>query len=240
MISAVFNTLVYDPLYNGLIFLVDVLPSHNVGIAVVALTILVRIIIFPLSKRAIETQRKMKEIAPDVEKLKEKYKDKREDQGRAILELYREKGIRPLANLGLLFVQFPILIGLYWVFARGGLPSVDPATLYSFVDVPSTVDMLFLGSIAMDGHSIILALLVSASQFVYMRLSMGPRQKAPQQPMGTSFSADMARSLDLQMRYFLPIMIGGISYYVVAAAPLYWTVSNLFMIGQEFFMGRRF
>ncbi|KKW07945.1 MAG: Stage III sporulation protein J [Candidatus Kaiserbacteria bacterium GW2011_GWC2_49_12] len=239
MISVIFNTLVHDPLYNGLIFLVDVLPSHDVGIAVVLLTIIVRIIIFPLSKSAVETQRKMKDIAPDVEKLKEKYKDKREEQGRAILTLYREKGIRPLANLGLLFAQLPILIGLYWVFAWGGLPDVDPTILYSFVNVPGTVDMLFLGSIAMDGHSVILALLVSASQFVYMRLSMGPRQKATQ-PTGTSFSADMARSLDLQMRYFLPLMIGGISYYIVAAAPLYWTVSNLFMIGQELFMGRRF
>jgi len=239
MISAAFNALIYEPLYNGLVFLVGILPSHDVGIAVIALTLIVRVVLYPLSKRAVETQKKMREIAPEIEKLKEKYKNNREEQGRAILALYRERGVRPLASFGLILVQLPILIGLYWVFAWGGLPEVDPVTLYSFVGVPAVIDMTFLGLIPMDGHSVVLALLAGASQFFYTRLSMGPRQKVAQ-AQEKSFSADMARSFDLQMRYFLPIMIAGISYYVVAAAPLYWAVSNLFMIGQEYWMGRRF
>src|SRR3989338_7196977 len=125
MISAAFNTIVYEPLYNGLVFLVDIIPSHDVGIAVIALTIMVRIILFPLSRRAIATQIQMKQIAPQVEALKEKYKDRREEQGRAILALYREHGVRPFASFALLLIQLPILIGLYWVFSHGGLPQVD-------------------------------------------------------------------------------------------------------------------
>lgn len=239
MISAAFNTIVYTPLYNGLVFLVDVVPAHDVGIAVILLTILTRIVLFPLSKRAIETQAKMREIAPQVEELKERFKDKREEQGRAVLALYREKGIRPFASFLLLFVQLPILIGLYWVFSHGGLPAVDAPTLYSFVTVPESVNMLFLGLIPMGGHSIVLALLAGASQFAYTRLSMGRRLPAAKPP-GASFSADMARSFDLQIRFILPVMVTVISYYVVAAAPLYWFTSNLFMIGQELFMGRRY
>lgn len=239
MISAAFNTLVYTPLYNGLIFLVDIMPAHDVGFAVILLTVLTRIILFPLSRRAIETQAKMREIAPEVEKVKEKFKDKREEQGRAILALYREKGVRPFASFLLLFVQLPILIGLYWVFSHGGLPEVDGNVLYSFIPAPEHVDMLFLGIFPMNGHSIVLALLAGASQFVYTRLSMGPRLPASRPP-GESFSSDMARSFDLQVRFFLPVMIAVISYYVVAAAPLYWLTSNLFMIGQELYMGRRF
>jgi len=239
MISAAFNTLVYEPLYNGLVFLVDIIPSHDVGIAVIALTIVVRIILFPLSRRAIATQIQMKKIAPEVEALKEKYKDKREEQGRAILALYREHGVRPFASFALLLVQLPILIGLYWVFSNGGLPEVDTTLLYSFVPLPETVGMIFLGTIAMDGHSILLAFLAGATQFAYTRLSMGKRTPSTQ-PSGTSFSSDMARSFDLQVRFILPIMVAVISYYVVAAAPLYWATSNLFMIGQEYLMGRRF
>jgi len=240
MIGAAFNTLVYEPLYNGLVFLVGVVPAHDVGIAVIVLTIAVRIVLFPLSKRAIATQIQMKQIAPQVEALKEKYKDRREEQGRAILALYREHGVRPFASFALLLVQLPILIGLYWVFSHGGLPEVNASGLYSYVPLPETVDMIFLG-IAMDGHSIILAFLTGATQFLYTRLSMGRRLPTPaSKPGGPSFSVDMARSFDLQVRYILPVTIAVISYYVVAAAPLYWATSNLFMIGQEYLMGRRF
>jgi len=240
MIGAVFNAIIYAPLYNGLVFLVGLIPTHDVGIAVILLTILVRIILFPLSRRAIATQIQMKKIAPEIEVLKEKYKDRREEQGRAILALYRERGVRPFASFGLLLVQLPVLIGLYWVFSHGGLPEVIPSILYSFVSVPPAVDMVFLGFIAMDGHSIILAFLAGATQFVYTRLSVGKRATAPEKPAGASFSGDLARSFDLQARYILPVMVGVISYYVVAAAPLYWVTSNLFMIGQEYLAGRRF
>ena len=239
MVSAAFGTLIYEPLYNGLVFLVGIVPAHDVGIAVILLTILVRIILFPLSRRAVATQIKMKEIAPKVEALKEKYKDRKEEQGRAILALYKENGVHPFASFGLLLVQLPILIGLYWVFSHGGLPQVDASLLYPFVSVPQGIDMVFLGFMAMDGHSIILAFLAGATQFLYTRLSMG-RRSSSASPAGASFSTDMARSFDLQMRYILPVMIAVISYYVVAAAPLYWATSNLFMIGQEYLGGRRF
>jgi YidC/Oxa1 family membrane protein insertase len=239
MISAVFHALIYEPLYNGLVFLVDVIPVHDVGIAVIILTIIVRFILFPLSKRAITTQIEMKKIAPKVEEIKEKYKDRREEQGRAILALYREHGVRPFASFALLFLQLPVLIGLYWVFAFGGLPEVDAALLYSFVPVPDGVNMMFLGLVPMNGHSILLAALAGISQFAYTRLSMGHRT-SPAKPAGASFSADMARSMDIQMRYVLPVVIGTFSYFLVAAAPLYWATSNLFMIGQEYLMGRRF
>lgn len=240
MISNIFHALVYDPLYNGLVFLVDVVPAHEVGLAVILLTILVRFILFPISRRAVTTQIQMKKIAPQVDAIKEKFKNSREEQGRAILALYREHGVRPFASFALILIQLPILIALYWVFSKGGLPQVDSSLLYSFVQAPESVDMVFLG-IPMDGHSLLLAVLAGAVQFVYTRLSMGRRAPAVQsKPMGTSFSADMARSFDLQMRYALPVMVGVFSYFVVAAAPLYWATSTLFMIGQEYFMGRRF
>lgn len=240
MLSAIFHAVVYDPLYNGLVLLVDAMPSYDMGLAVVALTIIVRFIFYPISRSAVTTQEAMKRIAPEVEALKEKYKDNREEQARAIFALYRENNIRPFSSILLMLVQIPILLGLYWVFAWGGFPEIDTSLLYSFVLPPDgAVDMDFLGVVPMNGHSIVLAVFAALTQLVYTRLSMGPRA-ATHKPMGSSFSGDMARSFDIQMRYVFPLLIGVISYTVVAAAPLYWVTSNMFLIVQELIAGKRF
>jgi YidC/Oxa1 family membrane protein insertase len=234
-----FFTLVYDPLYNGLVYLVDIVPAHDMGIAVILLTIFVKIILLPLSRQAIKTQIAMRAIAPEVESIKEKFKDKQEEQARAIFALYRERNIRPFASFFLILIQFPVLFGLYWVFWKGGLPNVDTSILYSFVPPPERVNMDFLGILNMSERSIVLAAFAGLSQMLYARLSMGPR-KPRAKTDNPSFSADMAHSFDLQARYMLPLIVAGIAYTVSAAIPLYWTASNLFMLAQEFAMGRRF
>src|SRR3989344_93209 len=239
MFKTSFFNLIYEPLYNALVYLVDIVPAHDMGIAVIILTIFVKLVLFHLSRQAIRTQAAMREIAPDVENLKKKYKDKQEEQARAIFALYRERGIRPFSTFFLIFLQLPILFGLYWVFWKGGLPSVDRSILYSFIPMPGSVSMEFLGFVDMSERSVFLAFLTGLTQYLYTRLSMGPRKPAVKE-VNPSFSSDMARSFDLQARYVLPLLFAGISYTLAAALPLYWTTSNLFMIGQELYMGRRF
>ncbi len=239
MISTAFHAVIYDPLYNGLVFLVGFLPTHDVGIAVIILTIIVRFILFPLSRRAVAAQMAMKDIAPEVEALKKKIPN-REEQSKAIFALYKERGIHPFSGFLILLLQFPVLIGLYWVFSRGGLTAIEPSMLYPFVHVPAAVNMEFLGLLDMHSHSIVLAILAAVTQFAYTRLSMGPAATKDPSPVESSLSGDMAKSFDVQARYVLPAMIGVIAYSVAAAAPLYWVTSNLFMIIQELLSGRRF
>ena len=238
MIGAAFHTIVYLPIYNALVFFVDVVPTHDIGIAVIIVTIIVRLILFPLARRAIRSQIAMKAVAPEIEALKKEYKDKPEEQGKAMFALYKERKVNPFSGFLLLLLQLPVLLGLYWVFARGGFPLVKPEMLYSFVAVPQAVNMHFLGLIDMSSHSIFLAICVALTQAIYTRLSMGPAGTITQTE--ASFSDEMAKSFDVQARYVLPAVIGVVSYFVAAAAPLYWVTSNLFMIGQEFFVGRRF
>ncbi len=240
MIAAFFQATVYNPLYNGLIFFVDVIPTHDVGLAVIALTIVARFILLPLSKRAVEAQMAMKDLAPEVEELKKKHKEDRAEQSRAIFALYKARNIHPFAGFLLVLLQFPILIGLYFVFAHGGLPNVDASILYSFIPVPANVNMEFLGLISMSDRSIVLAVLSAVTQFVYTRLSMGPPSTKDPSPVESSLSGDLAKSFDLQARYVLPLMIGAIAFSIVSAAPLYWTTSNIFMIIQEYLAGKRF
>ncbi|MFZ2555419.1 MAG: YidC/Oxa1 family membrane protein insertase [Minisyncoccia bacterium] len=239
MFKSAFFNFIYEPLYNGLALLVDIVPAHDIGIAVIILTILVKVILFPLSRQAIRTQAAMRKIAPEIETLKVKFKDKQEEQARAIFALYKERGIRPFSSFLLILVQFPILFGLYWVFWKGGFPNVDGSLLYSFVPFPETVNMDFLGLIDMGERSFLLAALTGVTQYMYTRLSMGPR-KPPVVEDKPTFSGDMARSFDLQTRYVLPLIFAGISFTLSAALPLYWATSNIFMIVQEFAMGRRF
>jgi YidC/Oxa1 family membrane protein insertase len=238
MIATIFNEVIYNPLYNGLVYLVGIIPMHDVGIAVVLLTIVVRIIVYPLSRRAIQAQLDMKKVAPEVTKIRDMFKDDKQGESKAIFALYKERGIHPFASFLLILVQFPILIGLYWVFSRGGLPTIDVSRLYSFVHVPPAIDMMFLGIQNMAGHSIVLAFLAALTQFAYTRLSMGPR--GIKTATEASFSDDMAKSLDVQARFVLPAIIGVVAYFAVAAAPLYWVTSNSFMILQEYIAGRRF
>lgn len=239
MISGVFHTIVYDPLYNALVYIVDIIPGHDVGLAIIALTIIVRIVVYPLSKRAIQSQMAMKKVAPEVEELKKKYKKNSPEQAQAIFALYKERDVHPFAGIGIMLIQLPILIALYWMFAMGGLPEIDGAILYSFVPRPETINMLFLGVIDMGAkHNFLLALLTVATQFIYARLSMGPR--VGKTAIEESLSSDLARSFDLQARYILPVVIGVVAYSVAAAAPLYYIVSNLAMILQEYLAGRRF
>lgn len=240
MIGSVFHSFIYVPLYNGLVYFVDVLPLHDMGLAVILLTIAVRVILFPLSRKAVQAQMAMKELTPEIEALKKKHAEDKEAQAKAIFALYRERNIRPFAGIGLVLLQFPVLIGLYWVFSHGGLPEIDSSILYPFVGVPSSVHMDFLGLIPMTGHSIVLAITAAVTQFVYTRLSMGAPATVDPSPVESSLSGDLAKSFDTQARYILPAFIGVISYSVAAAAPLYWTTSNLFMIAQEYLSGRRF
>lgn len=237
MFRAAFNEGIYEPLYNALVYLIDIVPGHDVGIAVIILTLAVKVLLIPLSRQAIRTQVAMRAIAPDMELLKAKYKDNQEEQARAMFALYKERGIRPFSTFFLVLLQLPILFGLYWVFWKGGLPAINTEILYSFVPSPPKVDMSFLGLIDMGERSILLAVLTGVTQYIYTRLSMGPRQPKVHTEEA-SFSADMARSFDLQARYVLPILFTAISYSLSAALPLYWATSNIFMIGQELLMGR--
>ncbi len=238
MIGSIFTAIIYNPLYNGLVYLVGIIPTHDVGIAVILLTVVVRVIVYPLSRRAVQAQLDMKEVAPEVTEIRNKYKNDKQGESKAIFALYKERNIHPFASFLLVLVQFPVLIGLYWVFSRGGLPVISVARLYSFVHAPAAINMEFLGIQNMAGHSIVLAVLAAATQFIYTRLSMGPR--GVKTATEASFSDDMAKSMDVQARFVLPAVIGGIAYTVVAAAPLYWVTSNSFMILQEYLAGRRF
>ena len=230
---ALLKTVFYVPLYNWLIFFIDIIPGASAGAAVIALTILIKLILFPLSYKASKFQYEMKAHEADIKRLKERYKDDRQAQGKVILEFYKEKGINPFAGILPLFIQIPIVIALYYVFYKGGLPSVDAALLYSVVPVPE-VSMIFLG-LDISQKSIILAVLVGVSQLLQGHLAMPPAPAKSEKP---SFGDDLARGMQLQMKYVLPIVMAFVAYAVSGAVALYFITSNLFTVCQELYLRR--
>lgn len=239
MFSFIWHTFFFDPIYNGLVFFVDVVPGGDVGLAIIFTTIVVKMILLPLSIKAVKTQIVMREIEPRLKALKEEITDKQE-QARAMLNLYREAGVNPFASILLLLVQFPIIIALYLSVSNGGgisLPDINTDLLYSFVPKPETINMIFIGLVDIADRSLILALLAGGSQYLHTRLSM-PDLPPKDPDAAPSMKDDFARSMQLQMRYVMPIVITIFAYTISAAIALYFFVSNVVSIAQELYIRR--
>ncbi|MDO8520782.1 MAG: YidC/Oxa1 family membrane protein insertase [bacterium] len=235
---AFWNSFVYAPLYNVLILLVGVLPGHSVGGAIILLTLIVKLALYPLTGKSIRAQRAMKELEPELKKIREKHKDDRQMQSKKTMELYQERGVSPFSGCLPVIIQIPIILALYWVFFKG-LAVVNAEILYGFVQTPETLDMHFL-FFDLAAKSVILALLAGASQYVQTGLSLGKQASVPASLGGkATFQEDFAKSMQLQMRYILPVMIGVIAYTTSAAVALYWATSNILSIVQELQMRRK-
>lgn len=230
MISSFFHEVIYAPIYNALAFLVLWIPGGDVGLAIILITIVVKLILFPLAVRASRTQHAMRDLEPKLKELREKHKGNAEMLARETLALYRTEKVNPFASILLLLIQLPIILGLYWVILAEGTGSAfDQTVLYSWISAPTTTSFSFLGLIPLAEGSIILALLVAVTQFYQARLMM------PVAPVktGKSFQDDLAASMHLQMRFVFPIVLGVVAYVAGAAIALYFLTANIFGIIQE-------
>ncbi len=224
---AFFKTIIYIPLYNILILILNV-SWIDAGIATVILTILVKLILYPVSKKSTITQARMKEKEGELALIKEKYKDKQE-QAVKMMEFYKVNNINPFSSILTVLIQIPIIFSLYYIFFRSGLPSIDTTLLYSFVKVPVSVSMNFLGLIDVSQKSIVLALLAAVTSFWQMHLASPTEKNTGQTGGKEDFSKIMAK----QMKYTMPIIVFFISWKISAIVALYWFVSNLVGIAQD-------
>lgn len=232
-----FHTVLYTPIYNLLIGLTDILPGQDIGLAVVVATIIVKVILMPLSFAALRTQRAVKAMEPEMKRIRESLKDNKEEQAREMFALYKKYNVNPFAGILVLIIQLPIILSLYWVFNSKTLLTVDTAILYSFIPAPEIISPLFLGIFAVTGASIILSIIAGLTQLVYgwYALPVPEKAKAP----GTDMQADFMRAMSLQMRFMLPIFIVIAAYFTSVAIALYFITSNLFGVLQEFIVRKQ-
>lgn len=240
MFSFIWHTIFFDPVYNGLVFFIDVIPGGDVGLAIIATVILVKVLLLPLSIKAVKTQKIMKELEPKLKELKEKFKDQREEQARAMMALYKDAGMNPFASILLLFIQIPFVIAIYFAVSKGGgiaLPGINADILYSFIPNPTSVSMEFLGNVDITQKSIVLALLAGLTQFFSTKLSMAAMPLKEKDPdAAPNLKDDFARNMQFQMKYVMPVFIIFIAYSFSATIALYFVVSNIVQIAQEFYV----
>lgn len=238
MFSWIWHTFFFDPVYNALVFFIDVIPGGDVGLAIIATVLLVKMILLPVSIKAAKTQRIMKEIEPKLRSIKEEFKDNRQRQAEEMMKIYREAGMNPFASIFLIFLQIPIIIALYFsVYSGGGvaLPEINTAILYSFVMVPVEVTMNFLGMIDITERSLFLAVAAGVTQYIHFQFAMPklPPKEAGAEP---DLKEDFMRNMQTQMKYVMPVLITIVAYTISAAIALYFLVSNLTMIAQEYWV----
>ena len=146
--------------------------------------------------------------------------------------------MNPFASILLILIQIPVVIALYFsVYSGGGiaLPEINTALLYSWVMEPAVVTMNFLGMFDITQRSIMLAVAAAVTQYIVVHLTM-PKLAPKEADAAPDLKADFARNMQLQMRYVMPILIGVVAYSISAAIALYFLVSNITAIGQEYFV----
>lgn len=237
MLSTFYNFVFYEPLYNGLVFLIDKIPFHDLGFAIIALTLIVRFILFPFTHKSVITQRKIKEAGPEIEKIKKKLKDNKEEQAREVMALYKRHGINPFSSFLTMLIQVPVLITIFIILGKG--IGFDADILYSFVHLQplDQINTVFLGFFDMLKPSYFFAVLAGVTQFFQIRLAMPKTSTQPTKEK--SFGGELQKSLNVQMKYIMPVFIVFIALRFSAALPLYWTTSNIFAILHEIIVKRK-
>ena len=235
MISSFFNAVFYNPIYNLLVALMAAIPGGDVGIAVIILTLFVRLVLLPFSLSAARTQRAMRLLEPKLAELREKHKDNKEEQAVKTLELYRTERVNPFASILTVFIQIPVLLALFWVFYYEPFATLDTVRLYAFTPTPDVVQGSLFGLIPMAEKSIVLALLAGVTQYLQAMFALS---RAPH-PTGTGMQADFNRVMTLQMRYVFPILIAVIAYTTSAAIALYFVTTNIAGALQEWYVRKK-
>ena len=231
--TILYNEVLYRPLFNGLVFLYNLLPGQDFGIAIIVLTIVIRLLMYPLFQKSIKSQKELAALQPKLKEIQKKYSKDKEKQAQAVMELYKQHKINPMSGCLPLLIQLPILIAFFQVL-RTGLDPQRLNGLYSFVANPGVINPIFLGVIDLSGRSAVLAVLAGIAQFIQTKMS------APQAPATKTGPEkfDFTKMMSNQMLYLMPLFTVIIGLQLPAGLPLYFFVSTLFGIIQQYLTTR--
>jgi len=242
------GTFFYQPIYNALIYIVSMTPGYNLGIAIIILTILLRLILFLPSQKGLESQRKLQDLQPRIKKLQEKYKNDQQKLATETFALYKEYKVNPMGSCLPLLIQLPILIGLFYVIQTGLNPDnvhLLYAPLQGF-DL-SLIDSNFFGLLDLQMREVfVLPLIVAALQFGQMKLSFakkGKKQENEKKKLSKkgdkpAAGAEMQKASEM-MVYILPAMIALFTASVPSGVGLYWGTSTIFGILQQLYVNNK-
>jgi len=231
-----FQITLFQPFFNALILLYIYLPGHDFGIAVIILTVLIKLLLYPLTVKGLRQQRLTAALQPKLDEIKNKYKSNKAEQSKAMMELYKKEKINPMSGCLPLLVQLPIIIALYRVFLGVFKDEIVTANLYSFIANPGVINPTFLGMSLVENKVfvIVLAILAGVAQFYQMKMA-----KMTNANKDKSKKKDIASSMQTQMLYVFPLISVLLVYKLGAVIGLYWLTTILFSVGEQYLVNKK-
>lgn len=232
-----FHTIFYEPIYNLLVLVLTYVPAHDIGAAIVIVTLIVKGILLPLNLSGMRSQYAMKKIEGELKEIREKYKDNPQEAGRKTMEVYKRENVNPFAGFFNLLIQIPIIFALYKVFSNGF--KLDPNSLYSFITFPTTLHTIAFGIFDVTKKNIFIAVIAALSSYLLARRqtqSMVSNKKIEEESM----QDQLMKSMRVQLLYVLPVIIGFSAAVLPAAIGFYWIISNIVGYAQDVYTKRKF
>jgi len=228
----------YQPIYNAMILLLMYLPGTYLGLAIITLTLILRFILFIPSQKALKSQKTMANIQPQLNAVKEKYKDDQQKIASETMKIWKANNVSPASSCLPMLVQFPILIALFYVI-KDVLNPDKTYLIYNFLSnfQFSSISTHFLGFNLAHRSLYILPVIVGGLQF--FQLQQMQNKKKTNETVPTTKKEDKkseTESMQNMMQYFMPVMIAVFTSSMPAGVGLYWGTSTLFSIGQQFFI----
>ena len=229
----IWTSIFYQPLFN-LLVLVYGWVGHDMGLAIIAITIILKLVLYPLSQKSLVSQRALQQIQPKIAELKERFKNQKDALAREMMALYQKEKVSPFSSCLPVLVQLPFLIALYQVFNN----SVKPESmylLYSFIPNPGELsNSLFglwnLGSTGWVNWPI--ALLTGLAQYWQTKMLV---TKKPEIAVPASRDESITATVNKQMLYIMPAMTVFFGIKLPGGLVLYWLVNTLLTILQQYF-----
>lgn len=220
-------------LFNILVLLYNTIPTHDFGVAIVILTIIIRLIFSPLSIKMLRSQRQLSQLQPKLKELQEKHKSDKQALAGATMALYKEHKVNPFSGCLPILIQIPILFALYSAFNLGFTPD-GLNHLYDFVSNPGVIKQTSLGFIDLASKSAFLAVVAGVLQWFQGKKAFDFQNPNP------SAKTDQMAMMSKQMLYFSPVMVIIISWNLPTGITIYWITTTLYAIVEQLYINKKY
>lgn len=240
--TKLFRAFITKPMLNAIIFVASITPGHNLGVAIIILTLAVKLLLFIPTQHALEGQKKMQLLQPKFEAIRRQYANDPQKMQAETMKIWKENKVNPLQSCLPLLVQFPILIGLFYVIREGVHLELSQHLIYPYYqNLDWTFGTQFLGFDLTRSYPWIFPPLLVVLQFIQMKLSfhISDKKKAAEIEKNTTAKVDTPQEIQQKMMmYLLPLMIGFFALNYASALSLYWGISTVFAIVQQLIVNR--
>lgn len=219
-----YQILIYNPLLNILIFFYQTIAFKDLGLSIIFLTILIRIILYPLSSKMFKTQTIIQKIQPEIKIIQEKYKKNPQKQLEETMAIYKKYNINPFSIYFFIIIQIPVLVAIYQIFSQN-FEEINLNNIYNFISKPTIINPTFLGLINLTKPSIIIAGLAGFFQFLQVKLSFRFLKNK--------------KDINKITLYLGPIVTFIFLLYFSSAIGLYWLVTNIISLINQYFINKK-